>query len=181
MSDAKQLIEAAWQARREDRHGDAERDLLQAIALAREANARMELIHALKVLAHLVRDLDQNERALPLYEEAVTLCRHEQDPLLLAQTVRHLGDLHRGDGRLVEADRCYSEALSLYRAAPAPPALDFANAIRPAALLKEAEGDLETAKTLWSEAQRLYEAVGLPRAVEECSRRLSRLAQEIPL
>ena len=175
MSDAKQLIESGWQARREDRHGDAERDLLQAIALAREADLRTELIHALEALAHVVRDVGQDERALPLYEEAIALCRQQQDPLLLAHTVRHFGDLHRGNGRLVDADRCYSEALSLYRAAPAPPALDFANAIRPTALLKEAEGDVETAKILWSEAQRLYEACGVTGGVEECRRRLSRL------
>jgi hypothetical protein len=40
VSDAAQLIEAAWQARREERHGDAERDLVQAIALARETHLR---------------------------------------------------------------------------------------------------------------------------------------------
>ncbi len=175
MSDAQRLIGAAWQARREDRHEDAERDLLRAVESARQADSRPELIHALKALAHVVRDVGEDERARPLYEEAVALCREEQDPLLLAHTVRHLGDLHRGAGNLVEAERCYSEALSLYRAAPAPPPLDFANAIRPAALLKEAEGDLATAKTLWLEALRLYEAVGLSQAVEECTRRLSRI------
>ncbi len=126
-----QLIDAAWQARSEDRHADAERDLLRAIALAREANLRVDLIRGLEALSHVVRDLGQDEGALPLSEEAVALSREENDPLLLAHSVRHLGDLHRAGGRLVEADRCYSEALSLYRAAPAPLPLDFANAIRP--------------------------------------------------
>jgi tetratricopeptide (TPR) repeat protein len=175
MTGAKQLIDAAWQARREKRHGDAERDLLQAITWARQANLRTELIHALTALAHVLRDLGQDERALPLYQEAVALCREEQDSLLLAHTARHLGDLHRRAGRLLEADSCYSEALSLYRAAEAPPPLDFANAIRPAALLREAEGDLKTARTLWLEALRLYDAVGVRDAADECSRRLSRL------
>ncbi len=175
MGNVQQLIQAGWQARRDERYEDAERDLVQAIASAREANLRRELIHALKALAHVVRDRDEDERARALYEEAVDRCREEHDPLLLAHTVRHLGDLHRGAGRLSEAERCYSEALSLYRAAPAPPPLDFANAIRPAALLKEAEGDLSTAKTLWLEALRLYEAAGVRQAVEECNRRLSRL------
>lgn len=94
----------------------------------------------------------------------------------LAHTVRHLGDVHRRAGRLIEADRCYSEALSLYRAAPQPPPLDFANAIRPAALIKEAAGDLESAKALWVDARRLYEIAGVQVAVDECGTRLSRLA-----
>ncbi len=173
MSNVQQLIDEAWQARREERHGDAERDLLQAITAARQAHLRRELIRALKALAHVARDLGEDARAQPLYEEAVALCREEPDRLLLAHTVRHLGDLHRHAGRLAEAERCYSEAVSLYRAAPAPPPLDFANAIRPAALLKEAQGDFQGARPLWSEARRLYEAAGISQAVEECSRRLS--------
>ena len=115
-----QLIDAAWQARREDRHEAAERDLLRPITLARRGNLRVDLIRGLNALAHVVRDVGQNERALPLSEEAVALSREQADPLLLAHSVRHLGDLHRAVGRLSEADRCYSEAMSLYRAAPTP-------------------------------------------------------------
>lgn len=173
--DPQNLIDAAWKARREGRHGDAERDLREAIKIARHKDLRIELIRALKALAHVVRDRDQDERALLLYEEAVALSREQQDHLLLADTVRHLGDVHRDADRLVEAERCYSEALSLYRAASAPPPLDFANAIRPAALLKEAVGDVETAKQLWSEARCFYETAGVRAGVEECERRLSRL------
>ncbi len=105
----------------------------------------------------------------------MALSREEEDPLLLAHSVRHLGDVHRGAGRLVEADRCYSEALSLYRAVPAPSPLDFANAIRPMAFLKEAEGDVKVARRLWAEARPLYEAAGIRRAVDECDTRVSRL------
>ncbi len=173
MSEARELTEAAWQARREGRHADAERDLVRAVAAARQPLARRELIHALKALAHVVRDAGQDERARPLYEEAVALCREEQDALLLAHTVRHLGDLHRSAGELPEAERCYTEALSLYRAATAPPPLDFANALRPAALVKEAQGDAASARTLWAEALRLYETAGASQAVEECRRRLA--------
>ncbi len=101
------------------------------------------------------------------------MCREEQDALLLAHTVRHLGDLHRSAGAPPEAERCYAEARSLYRAATAPPPLDLANALRPAALLKEAQGDAASARTLWAEALRLYEAAGASQAVEECRRRLA--------
>jgi tetratricopeptide (TPR) repeat protein len=175
MNRAEDLIETAWQARREGRHPDAEHGLLQAITVSREAGLRMELIRALKALAHVVRDRGQHERALPLYEEAVALSREEGNALLLAHTVRHLGDLHREAGRLTDAAPCYQEALSLYRATSAAPALDFANALRPAAILKEAEGDVKAARQLWSDARLLYEAAGVRPAVEECDRRLSQL------
>jgi len=168
-------IDVAWQARREGRHEDAERGLLEAIKTSRQAGPRRQLIRALKALAHVVRDIGQDERALPLYEESLTLSREEGDILLLAHTARHLGDLHRGADRLAEADQCYSDALSLYRSAVSPPALDLANALRPAALLKERQGDSTGARQLWSEARVLYQAAGVQPGVDECVRHLARL------
>lgn len=173
MTSAEQLIEAAWQARREGRHGDAERGLLDAVRVSREGGLRIDLIRALKALAHVVRDVGQRERALPLYEEAVALSREEGDALLLAHTVRHLGDLHLEADRRIEADRCYQEALARYRAVSDPPPLDFANALRPAAMLRELEGNADAARQLWSEARRFYQAAGVREGVEECERRLA--------
>ena len=175
MTTGADLAEAAWAARREGRQEDAEQALIEVIGVARRSGSVRDLIRALKYLAHVVRDQGQDERALPLYEEALALSRSEGDPMLLAHTVRHLGDLHRDVGRLTDADRCYEEALLLYRAAPAPKALDFANAVRPAALLKEVQGDVQGARRLWSEARRLYE--GFPEAVAECDRFLCQLGE----
>lgn len=172
------LIDAAWLARREGRHADAEQGLLEAIETSRQSGSRVQLIRALERLAHVVRDVGHDDRALPLYEEAVTLSREEGDALLLAHTVRHLGDLHRDAGRLDDAGRCYLEALSLYRAVPSPPALDFANALRPAALLKEQYGDNVGARQLWAEAQVLYQAAGVQPGVDECSRHLARVGSQ---
>jgi tetratricopeptide (TPR) repeat protein len=175
MNDIENIIDAAWLARREGRHADAERGLLEAIETSRQSGSRVQLIRALKALAHVVRDVGQDDRARPLYEEAVTLSRVEGDALLLAHTVRHLGDLHRDARRLDDANRCYSEALLLYRTAASPPPLDFANALRPAALLKEHYGDDAGARQLWSEARTLYETAGVQQGVDECSRHLARL------
>jgi tetratricopeptide (TPR) repeat protein len=169
------LIDKGWQARRESRHADAERILLEAIEASRQSGSRIQLIHALKGLAHVVRDVGHDERALTLYQEAVTLAREEGDVLLLAHTVRHLGDLHRDGDRLHEANRCYSEAVSLYRTAVSPPALDFANALRPAALMREHDGDDVGARQLWSEAKTLYQTAGVQPGVDECSRHLAGL------
>ncbi len=168
-------IEAAWQARREGRLEDAEGDLLKAIEDSRRAGASLDVIRGLKALAHVLRDAGQHQRALPLYEEAIALSRERGDALLLAHTVRHLGDLHRDERRFDEAERCYAEALSLYRAAPSPPALDFANALRPAALLKEHRKDTLAARELWTEARALYHAAGIQAAVDECTRHLQGL------
>ena len=169
------LIDAAWQARREGRHGEAERTLLEAIETSREAGPRRQLIRGLTALAHVVRDMGQAERAVPLYQEAAALSRDEGDLALLAHTVRHLGDLHRGAGRLAEAERCYVEALSLYRTVDSPPPLDFANALRSVALLKERQGDRIAARQLWLEAQALYQAAAVQRGADECARHVAEL------
>ena len=175
MNRIEDLIERGWQARRDHRHADAERDLLEAIAASRHSGSRALLIRALTALAHVVRDAGHDERALLLYEEAVTLGRAEGDVALLAHTVRHLGDLHRGAARLDDANQCYAEAVSLYRTVASPPALDFANALRPAALVREHYGDNAGARQLWSEAQVLYDAAGVQPGVDECARHLARL------
>lgn len=169
------LIGKGWQARREGRYEDAERDLLGAIARSRQDGVRTALIRALKSLAHVVRDQGQDERGRHLYEEAVALAREEADPLLLAHTVRHLGDLHLAAGRLTEAEPCYVEALELYGATSEAAPGDHANAVRPAALLKEAMGETGAALELWSEARRLYAQAGVVEGVAECEERLSAL------
>lgn len=175
MNHIEDLIDAAWQARREGCHEEAERGLREAIETTRQSGSRLQLIRSLNGLAHVMRDACQDGPALSLYEEAVTLSREEGDILLLAHTVRHLGDLHRDADRLSEADRCYSEALSLYRTSVSPPQLDFANALRPAALLKERQGDNGGARVLCSEAQAFYQAAGVQQGVDECARHLARL------
>jgi len=169
------LIEAAWRARREGRHPEAERGLRQAVNASRQSGTGRQLVSALGKLVHVLRDLDRQDEALPLSEESVRVSRGEGDGLLVAHTVRHLGDLHRDAGRLAEADRCYDEALALYRAAEAPDALDFANALRPAALLRLSQDRRPEARALMSEARALYAQAGVDAGVEECARLLARL------
>src|SRR5258706_3800146 len=108
---------------------DQSRDLFaEAAAMARRNGARRELVEALKGIAQIERDLDRAAHALLLYEEAVSVCRELGDPLLLAHTLRHLGDLHHDDGRDDIAEPLSSEALAPYRTSDAPP-LDLANAV----------------------------------------------------
>jgi tetratricopeptide (TPR) repeat protein len=167
----------AERARREDRPADAHRDLVQAVALCRQAGPRRDLILALKALGQIERDLGRGDAALQLHEEAVALCRAEGDIPLLAHAVRHLGDVHREARRADRAAPCYHEALSIYRGDPQTNPLDLANAIRSLALLAEDTADVDDATRLWAEARDLYAAVDVPQGVHESEERLAGLAR----
>ena len=82
--------------------------------------------------------------------------------------MRHVGDHHRRVGRTEAAEACYDEALALYRDHEHPPKLDFANVVRPMAILKEDAGKVEEAKELWQEARDLYAEVNVQEGVDEC-------------
>lgn len=175
MTEVEALVERASEDRRRGRHAEAEVGLVEAVRRSRGSGARRPLILSLKALAHVVRDLERVDEALPMYEEAVALSREEGDDLLLAHTIRHLGDLHMQRGQVVDADRCYAEAISLYRAAASPPILDFANALRAAAVLSVYESKEGLARGLWQEARELYATANVAEGVQECEKRLSKL------
>ena len=146
----------------------------------RQINEGREAVQALRALSDARRELGRDDEALKLYEEAVAVCRDVGDPLLLAHTVRHLGQLHHDAARVEDAERCYSEALELYRGQESAPPLDVANAVRPLAILKEDARETQTAIRLWQEARDLYETSGVQAGVDECSERLARLNRDRP-
>ena len=154
---------------------EAQRLYLKAVERSRTGGSRRTLIQALKGLGQIARDLRVNDLALRLYDEAVMLCRTEGDAMLLAHTVRHLGDIHSDMRREDLAQPCYEEALVIYRARSETSTLEFANAVRPYALLKENSGSIEEAKQLWAEARDLYAAANVAEGMKECSRHLSLL------
>ena len=171
------LLEQAAQARRRWRLLDAHRDFLAAVARSRQTGASHDLIQALKGLGQVERDFGRGDAARPLYEEAVALCRLQDNPLLLAHTVRHLGDIHQDAGRLDLAEPCYREALTIYQGDRQTAPLDLANALRPFALLQERLGHPEPAIELWTEARDLYAAVNVQAGVDESAEHLTRLSQ----
>ena len=170
-----QLMQRATQARREHRPADAERDLIEAVAIGRKSGVRVDLARALTGLGQIERDLKRMDAALQHYEEALALFRAEGDVLKIAHTVRHAGDIHQDAGRPELAEPCYREALQLYRGDQRTPPLDLANAIRGLALLKDNAGETEEARLLWKEARELYSAVNVEAGVAESTRRLARL------
>ena len=176
MSDKLQnLLQQAWQARRDNRLADAHQAFTEAVALCRKTGERRALIQSLKGLGQIERDLGHADAAHPLYEEAVTHCRAENDTLQLAHTVRHLGDIHADMGHVELAESCYREALMLYGGQQRMAPLDFANAIRPLAILKEREGQNEEAIHLWRQARDLYAKVNVREGVAESSAHIAGL------
>jgi tetratricopeptide (TPR) repeat protein len=177
------LLKDARQARREGRHQDAKRDLIEAVDLCRKSGARTELARALADLGQIERDLHHADAALQHYEEAVAIYRSEGsaegsaegNDLRLAHTVRHVGDIQRSAGHPALAEPCYDEALTLYRANPQTTPLDLANTVRGLAILKFDSGDVPRAVSLWTEARDLYAAVGVNEGVAESERRLALL------
>jgi tetratricopeptide (TPR) repeat protein len=160
-----------------ERPEDAKRDLIQAVALARESNDRLKLAQSLTALGQIERDLHNNEEALRLYEEALEIYRALNDPLKVAHTVRHVGDILRHLERFAAAATSYAEALRIYRAHPGTRPLDLANALRGLARLKEALGENAEAKTLWEEAGTLYAAVNVESGVAESARKVAMLGK----
>jgi tetratricopeptide (TPR) repeat protein len=170
------LTQQALQARRENRHADAKRDLIEAVALCRRSGLKTDLAKALTGLGQIERDLHCDEAALQHYEEAVTVYRSEGDALKLAHTIRHMADIHRHAKRYELAEQGYAESLRLYRDHEETPQLDLANALRGWALLKEATGSIKEARGFWQEARGLYASVHVEAGVAESSRRLDHLA-----
>lgn len=170
------LLMQAAQARREKRSPDARRDLLQAVAQARTGNDPSELARTVSGLGQIERDMGRPEAALALYQEAAEIYRQHRNLLKLAHTVRHVGDIHQDAGRPAKAEPFFHEALAIYRANPETPALDFANALRPLALLKDDAGEFDEADRLWEKAKSLYVSVDVFPGVAECAGRLALLA-----
>ncbi len=184
------LMEKAWTTRREtmasppqskeqlqQKMDEVYQHLVEAVDICREVGAGRELVHALRKLGHVEQEMGREHATQALYQEAVTISRAQGDTLLLAHSVRHLGDIHLRVGQADAAVACYDEALTLYRSHPQPPPLDFANAIRPLAILKQNAGMNEDAKKLWQEARDLYEEVNVRGGVAECSHHLTQLGE----
>jgi tetratricopeptide (TPR) repeat protein len=176
MSDsANQLIEAGYQARREGQPANAKRLFSEALARCRKGDGTTdELARSLCGLGQIERDLGNSAAGLARYQEAVAVFRGLGEPLRLAHTIRHMGDILRHRRAVEEARACYEEALGIYRQHAETPNLDLANAVRGFALLREEAGESEQAKSLWREARGLYETANVPQGVKESEAHIAR-------
>lgn len=99
-----------------------------------------------------------------------------KNPQKFAHRIRHLGDAYSDAGRTDHAERCYGEALAIYRSRPDTKALDLANALRGLAVVKHATGFADEAQRLWLEAHDLYVSLDVQAGVAESAARLALLA-----
>jgi len=105
------------------------------------------------------------------YEEAVVLFRELDEPLVLAHTIRHLGDVYLEQGRPDLAEPCYHEALGLYRRHEPDSSLDLANAVRSLAVLR-----WEQTRALWEEVRDLYTSLSIETDIKESAARVAALS-----
>ena len=164
------LLQRGAAARRAGRLDEASRCMNEAAALC-GPDQDYDRAHVLRELGELARASHNLSAAQAHYEQAVLLLRPSEDRLKFAHTLRHLGDVHAEQQHWPEAERCFVEALDIYRSHPSPAASDLANAIRAYAAFQDETGRREEARALWAEAAALYESEGIAAGVEECARR----------
>jgi tetratricopeptide (TPR) repeat protein len=164
------LIAAGYEARREQRAGDAEVAFAEAARLAEAAGDRRLLARALTGMGQMARDGGRGTDALEYYRAAVAQLRGLDEPLRLAHTVRHVGDILRQQGQPEDACGCYEEALVIYRGRGETPPLDLANTLAGYARTRGDLRDTEAAVALWLEARDLYAAANVQAGVAEAER-----------
>jgi tetratricopeptide (TPR) repeat protein len=171
------LITAAYDARREGRPKEAKQLFSDAVTLCQPTGEQTLLAKALTGLGQIERDLRNIPDSLRYYRAAEAIYRGLANPLRLAHTVRHVGDILRQDGLLDQARPCYEEALRIYREQDQTPPLDLANAIRGFALLRAETGEREQARSLWQEARSLYQSEDVQAGVRESDAQIELLSR----
>ena len=173
-TDIRELMTAGQQARRDGRSVDARKLFSDAVERATDESLRVD---ALRGWANAESDLGRLEESCEIYAQAIALLREMDDPLRLAHTVRHLGDVARHQARNEVAVACYNEAIAIYRAHEDTQPLDLGNTLRGYGLLREELGDRAAARLIWEEALKLYTEVGVQPGIREANRRITLLSE----
>lgn len=172
--DLENILQRATAARRAGGLDVARQAFQQALETSQLAADEHGRFVALRGLAQVQRDEGKPAEAIGYYEEALGLAHELGNPELVAHSLRHLADACAESGLDQRAAPLYAEAIGMYRVHDGATALDFANALRPAAALCERAGDLEQAAAHWQEARDLYEQAGVEAGVAECREGLAR-------
>ena len=167
-------IHDGHRARREGRSEDARRFFMDAAQRAGDESLRVD---ALRGWANSESDLGNLDESAERYAEAIALLRGLDDPLRLAHTVRHLGDVTRHQERNEVSVACYNEAIAIYRANEATVPLDLGNALRGYGLLREELGDRAAARLIWEEVLKIYTEVGVQAGIDEATKRVAKLKE----
>jgi len=171
------LLHQGYEARFDHRLPEARDLFTRALAKARASHHTEHLVQSLIALGKTERDLKNLGAAHLYYQEAAALYRKLDDPLKLAHTIRHLGDILQDQGLFHLAEPHYVEALALYRAHPEAPPLDLANAIRGYAVLKTQTFQKKEALALWHRARDLYHGLDLAEGAAEADGYIAQLTR----
>jgi tetratricopeptide (TPR) repeat protein len=120
------LLERGNAARRAGQFSEASQHLNAALAMCGPGQDFSRAC-VLRELGELSRNVGNHRAAQEYYEQAVVLLRVSDDPDKLAHTIRHLGDVHAKQQQWAEAEKCFEEALDIYRGLPSPDVLDLAS------------------------------------------------------
>jgi tetratricopeptide (TPR) repeat protein len=123
--------------------------------------------------AYAARTEGRVEESLLGYAAVADTARASGDLPNLSHALRHVSEIARQIGDPDRALMAGLEAVSACRTMAAP-ALEFANALRVAALALEASGQDRDAIPLWQEARGRYQEASVIAGVEECDAHLRR-------
>ncbi|MFC1852251.1 tetratricopeptide repeat protein, partial [candidate division CSSED10-310 bacterium] len=132
---------------------EAEEELSQALAEARQQNDATAIAPSLRALGLIHEDTGRMTEAQTLYAEALTLFRKLADTEGQCTTMINLGNIHRQYGRKQEALTLYKKALELAR--QMPDSDSEATVILCLALLHDDQGRYQEAETLYEQVLRI--------------------------
>ena len=170
-----ELVALAWQARREGDSQLAEAKLDRAKKLCLDNNFNDILVNVLVKFSHLKNDVKAYGEAKELSLEAVNLSRSLNAPILVAHSLRHLGDVYLKLNKLPEASNALNEAVEIYRNESSTPSLELANTLRVEALLQERLNNTTAALDIWSEVASVYKQANIVEGVDEASQHIQSL------
>ena len=170
--DTSQLIETAWNKRREGQPAAALELLSAVYQQAQRSKDQALLLAVAGKLAHVLLDLDRLQEAEELYNQAVTVSQQLGDDCQLAYFLRHQADLWRRQGRGAETRDAYQQAIRLIRSCGGEDSLELANAQRGLALWLEQDGQPQQSLSLWQNLQVLYERLGIHEGAQEAGQHI---------
>ena len=169
------LLTEATALRKENQFEEAIEQIHKALELSRTLSDTESVARSLNELAQAEREMGDTAASIDHYRDLLEYERENSRPLGAAHALRHLGNIHQDEGRIDEAEECYSQALEIYRTNHGESKMALANTLRAFALLKNQQDKKQESLSLWKEARIIYEENHVKEGIKECNRWIRRL------